>query len=153
MCIAVPTIVWETILSGAVPGRAPHPPPKIGKNMIFWRKMVTFHTKYPKTFSRLPPLGAIFLSAPPNLKSWIHPWLLQCKDMPHYIMTQRGFMLYTTIHTPLSKIFQLLLLWQNLEYPEKTTDLWQVTGKLWSHNVFSSTPRHEWGSNSQLKWW
>ena len=24
--------------------------PKIGKNMIFWRKMVIFHTKYPKTF-------------------------------------------------------------------------------------------------------
>ena len=22
--------------------------PKIGKNMIFWRKMVIFHTKYPK---------------------------------------------------------------------------------------------------------
>ena len=22
-----------------------------------------------------------------------------------------------------------------------------------SHNVLSSTPRHEWGSNSQLKWW
>ena len=22
-----------------------------------------------------------------------------------------------------------------------------------SHNVVSSTPRHEWGSNSQLKWW
>jgi hypothetical protein len=23
-------------------------PPKIGKNMIFWRKIVIFHTKYPK---------------------------------------------------------------------------------------------------------
>jgi hypothetical protein len=22
-----------------------------------------------------------------------------------------------------------------------------------SHNVLSSTPRHEWGSNTQLKWW
>jgi hypothetical protein len=67
--------------------------PNIGKNMIFWRKIVIFfHTKYPKNFraslrnwkyydffaynrdfsyeilqkcSRLPPLGAIFLSAPP----------------------------------------------------------------------------------------
>ena len=29
---------------------APPPPPKIGKNMIFWRKIVIFHTKYPKTF-------------------------------------------------------------------------------------------------------
>ena len=24
------------------------PYPKIGKNMIFWRKIVIFHTKYPK---------------------------------------------------------------------------------------------------------
>jgi hypothetical protein len=26
------------------------PPPKIEKNMIFWRKIVIFHTKYPKNF-------------------------------------------------------------------------------------------------------
>ena len=25
-------------------------------------------------------------------------------------------------------------------------------GQTLSHNVLSSTPRHEWGSNSQLKW-
>jgi hypothetical protein len=25
-------------------------PPKIGKNKIFWRKIVIFHTKYPKYF-------------------------------------------------------------------------------------------------------
>jgi hypothetical protein len=35
------------------------------------------------------------------------------------------------------------------EIPEKTTDLSQVTDKL-SHNVVSSTPRHERGSNLQL---
>jgi hypothetical protein len=28
----------------------PPPPPKIGKNMISWRKIVIFHTKYPKNF-------------------------------------------------------------------------------------------------------
>ena len=28
----------------------PPPPPKIGKNIIFWRKIVIFHTKYPKNF-------------------------------------------------------------------------------------------------------
>jgi hypothetical protein len=39
-----------------------------------------------------------------------------------------------------------------LEYLEKSTDLSQVTDKTVSHNVLSSTPRHEWGSNSQLKW-
>jgi hypothetical protein len=32
---------------GAHPARAP---PKIGKNMIFWGKIVIFHTKYPKNF-------------------------------------------------------------------------------------------------------
>ena len=31
------------------PGACP-PPPKIGKNMVFLRKIVTFHTKYPKHF-------------------------------------------------------------------------------------------------------
>jgi hypothetical protein len=25
-------------------------PPKIGKNILFWRKIVIFHTKYPKNF-------------------------------------------------------------------------------------------------------
>ena len=36
------------------------------------------------------------------------------------------------------------------EYPEKTTELSQVTEKLLSQNVVSRTPRHERGSNSQL---
>jgi hypothetical protein len=38
-------------ISGVDPGGGAHParaPPKIGKNMIFWRKIVIFHTKYPK---------------------------------------------------------------------------------------------------------
>jgi hypothetical protein len=36
---------------GAGPGGGcPPPPPKIGKNMIFWRKIVISHTKYPKNF-------------------------------------------------------------------------------------------------------
>ena len=42
--------------AGADPGGA-HParaPPKIGKNMIFWRKIVIFHTKYPKNFRASP---------------------------------------------------------------------------------------------------
>ena len=73
---------------------------KIGKNMIFWRKIVIFHTKYPQQFSRLPPqlkkkwffgvkswfftrnIPKIFAppsarrnffkcAPPPNLKSWV----------------------------------------------------------------------------------
>ena len=44
--------------SGADPeGGAPgaRPPPKIGKNKIFLRKIVIFHTKYPKNVRPLPP--------------------------------------------------------------------------------------------------
>jgi hypothetical protein len=37
-------------------------------------------------------------------------------------------------------------IWKKPEYPEKTTDLSQTL----SHNVVSSTPRHEQGLNSQL---
>ena len=40
------------------------PSSTIGKNMIFWCKIVIFHTKYPHKF---------FKCAPPNLKSWIRP--------------------------------------------------------------------------------
>ena len=35
------------------------------EKMIFLRKIVIFHTKYPQNFSRLAPLGAIILSTPP----------------------------------------------------------------------------------------
>jgi hypothetical protein len=42
------------IQGGAHPARAPL---KLEENIIFWRKIVIFHTKY------LPPLAAIFLSA------------------------------------------------------------------------------------------
>jgi hypothetical protein len=48
-------------ITGADSGRgAPGARPlKLEENIIFWRKIVIFHTKY------LPPLAAIFLSAPP----------------------------------------------------------------------------------------
>ena len=48
--------IWGTkqyslINSGADPGGAPGArPPKMGKNMIFWRKIVIFHTKCPNIF-------------------------------------------------------------------------------------------------------
>ena len=42
-CITQGRIQW----GGAHPARAT---PKIGKNMIFWRKIVNFHTKYPTNF-------------------------------------------------------------------------------------------------------
>jgi hypothetical protein len=43
-------------IQGAHPARAT---PKIGKNMIFWRKIVIFHKKYPKQF-RAPLRSAQF---------------------------------------------------------------------------------------------
>ena len=52
---------------GGAPGALP---PKIGKDMIFLRKMVIFHTKYPKNFHTA---RHNFLKCPPNLKSWIRP--------------------------------------------------------------------------------
>jgi hypothetical protein len=54
-------------------GGAPAPP-KIGKNMIFWGKIVIFNTKYPNNFRASLSSAQFFLSAPPpNLKSWIRP--------------------------------------------------------------------------------
>ena len=37
-------------IHGGAPGALPRPPPKIGKNIIFWSKIVIFHTKYPNNF-------------------------------------------------------------------------------------------------------
>jgi hypothetical protein len=40
-------------LQGRIQGGEAHParaPPKFGKNKIFWRKIVIFHTKYPNNF-------------------------------------------------------------------------------------------------------
>jgi hypothetical protein len=44
---------------GCAPGAPPPPPPppKIGTNMIFWRKIVIFHTKYPKHFAPPSAIG------------------------------------------------------------------------------------------------
>jgi hypothetical protein len=42
---------WNWNNQGRIKGGAPGArPPKIGENMIFWRKIVIFHTKYPKNF-------------------------------------------------------------------------------------------------------
>ena len=41
---------------GGAPGARP-PFPKIGKNIICWRKIVIFHTKYPKIFAPPSAIG------------------------------------------------------------------------------------------------
>ena len=43
-------------------------PSAIGKNKIFWRKIVIFHTQYPQK--------KILSAPPPNFKSWIRPWIV-----------------------------------------------------------------------------
>ena len=40
------------------------PPSAIGKNMIFWRKIVIFHTKYPKKFAPPSALHNFFKCTP-----------------------------------------------------------------------------------------
>jgi hypothetical protein len=59
---------------GRIQGGAPGAPPlKLGKIKYFGVKS-WFFTWNTLKISRLPPLGAIFLSVPPpNLKSWIRP--------------------------------------------------------------------------------
>ena len=47
---------------GGEPGALP---PKIGKDMIFLRKMVIFHTKYPKFFRASLRLAQFFKVRPP----------------------------------------------------------------------------------------
>jgi hypothetical protein len=47
---------------GGTPGALP---PKIGKDMIFLRKMVIFHTKYPKIFRDSLRSAQFFIVRPP----------------------------------------------------------------------------------------
>ena len=67
-------IPWQGQIQGG--GRRAHPP-KIGKNKIFWRKIVIFHTKYSKIFRASLRSAQIFYVCSPSLKSWIRPCMDQ----------------------------------------------------------------------------
>ena len=62
---------------GSAPG-APTPTPlKLEKQMICWRKIVIFYTKYPNNFRASLRSEQFFKFAPPpppNFKSWICLW-------------------------------------------------------------------------------
>jgi hypothetical protein len=60
---------------GAHPARAPL---KLGKIWFFWRKIVIFHTKYPKILRTSLRSALFFWVRPPNLKSWIRPCIPIC---------------------------------------------------------------------------
>jgi hypothetical protein len=58
---------WGPIMSKYLfsAGAETRAPPKIGKKLIFLASNRDFSHEIPQKFPRLPPLGAIFLSAPP----------------------------------------------------------------------------------------
>jgi hypothetical protein len=68
-------------IHGGAPGALP---PKIGKNMIFWRKIVIFHTEYPKIFAPPSAIGKYMIfwrkivifhkKYPTNFRASLHNW-------------------------------------------------------------------------------
>jgi hypothetical protein len=64
-------------------------------------------------------------------------------------LTSNGQMMDQTFVYVVHNIKHLLVIMRELSVglcPKNIYSFWL------SHNVLSSTPRHEWGSNSQLKW-
>ena len=59
--------IGELHIQGRIQGACAHPPLKLKKKMIFLRKIVIFHTKYPKRFRASLHSVQLFLSAPPPL--------------------------------------------------------------------------------------
>ena len=53
--------------------------------IFFGRKIVVFHMKYPKIFRASLRSTQFFLLRPPNLKSWIRPWILPF--MSQFVLT------------------------------------------------------------------
>ena len=97
LCSALSLFYWSCIVyassiygfwAGADPGGGAHParaPLKLEKNMIFLRKIMIFHTRYPKFFAPPSARCNFFKRAPPNLKSWIHPCWVPLWYLQHFL--------------------------------------------------------------------
>ena len=64
------TEMWQSSSSYWDPNPVGEGPPKIGKNKIFWCKIVIFHTKYPNKFRTSLRSAQFFWSAPPPPLTW-----------------------------------------------------------------------------------
>jgi hypothetical protein len=70
--------------------------------MIFWRKIVIFHTKYPNKFRASLRSAQFFrVRPPPNFKSWIRPWVQPVhrsggseSQRPHSISHRRFILIF-----------------------------------------------------------
>ena len=102
-------------------GRAPGArPPKIGEDMIFWRKIVNFHTKYPKYYRASLRSAQFFLSAPPNLKSWIRPCIYTIFFYSFFLFKSLKFKrLWCLLGSPSWYYYRLLPLLITDRVPEK----------------------------------
>ena len=79
ICLKILLVLSGTCRGGSRGGgrtRRPAPPPKIGINMIFLALNRDFFTRNtPKIFAPPSARRNCFKCGPPNLKSWIRPWL------------------------------------------------------------------------------
>jgi hypothetical protein len=81
--------------------------------MIFWRKIVIFHTKYQNKFPAPLRSAQFFKCAPPpNLKSWIRPCYLLCLYLSEFFLVNNVLLEdNTTLQIFLigAKVFTILL--------------------------------------------
>jgi hypothetical protein len=115
-------------------------PPKSRKNMIFWRKIVIFHTKYPKHFRTSLRSEQFFLSASPLI--W-NPGCAPVRSGIRYACVQKNFAgsvytqcifqkLFRRISTPSWKVFCLFRTDDEKWHWE--LDFWTQVDERWNIN-------------------
>jgi hypothetical protein len=95
------------MFQGRIQGGVYPNPPKIGENMIFWRKIVIFHTKYPNFHASL--CSVQFLSAPPTWNPGSAPALVN--DKIRWCILKGYCPQALEFRTPFFLIWSLLRLW------------------------------------------